>query len=175
MVDYGFMLADSLTLFNVTPKANPATVTRANDAACGKRPMGSMAPTLILKDGEPFLGTDRIRGFIPSVVLNVVLNALEYGMPIQDAVYAPRLWSAVANGDAAVNPGFQAVIQPLRDIGHIAPTFGGCAGNVAKVPTGGTAIGSTGSFEVNLGTFDLAGGQDNVRFPDATTTVLTRP
>ncbi len=174
---YGFMLADSLTLFNATPKANPATGNPgANDAAGGKRPMGSMAPTLILKDGEPFLGTGSYSGaFIPSVVLNVVLNALEYGMPIQDAVYAPRLWSAVANGDAAVNPGFQAVIQPLRDIGHIAPTFGGCAGNVARVPTGGTAIGSTGSFEVNLGTFDLAGGQDNVRFPDATTTVLTRP
>jgi gamma-glutamyltranspeptidase / glutathione hydrolase len=174
---YGFMLDDSLTLFNATPKANPATGNPgANDAAGGKRPMGSMAPTLILKDGEPLLGTGSYSGpFIPSVVLNVVLNVLEYDMPIQDAVYAPRLWSSVANGDAAVNPGFQALIQPLRDMGHIAPTFGGCAGNVAKVPTGGSAIGSTGSFEVDLGTFDLAGAQDNVRFPDAKTVVVTRP
>jgi gamma-glutamyltranspeptidase/glutathione hydrolase len=173
---YGFLLNDSLTLFNLNPRANPATGNPgANDAAGGKRPMGSMAPTLVLKDGEPFLGTGTYSGaFIPSVVLNVVLNVLEYGMPLQPAVEAPRIWTAVANGDAAVNPGFQSLIVPLRAMGHRAPATGGCAGNVAPNPTGGTAIGSTGSFGVNLSDFGLVGGEDSGRFPDAKTTVVER-
>jgi gamma-glutamyltranspeptidase / glutathione hydrolase len=173
---YGFLLNDSLTLFNLNPRANPATGNPgANDAAGGKRPMGSMAPTLVLKDGEPFLGSGTYSGaFIPSVVLNVVLNVLEYGMPLQPAVDAPRVWTAVANGDAAVNPGFQSLIVPLRAMGHRGPATGGCAGAVAANPTGGTAIGSTGSFAVNLSDFSLVGGEDSGRFPDATTLVVGR-
>ena len=173
---YGIVLNDSLRWFNTTPHANAATGDPgANDAAGGKRPMGSMAPTLVLKDGEPFAGTGSYSAmFIPSVVLNVVLNLLEYNMPIQQAVAAPRLWTQFSSGDAAVNPGFQALIQPLRDMGHVAPPLG-CAGNVARVPTGGSAIGSTGSFAVDLSTFTLSGGEDSARFPDAKTTIVTRP
>jgi hypothetical protein len=45
---------------------------------------------------------------------------------------------------------------------------------MAPNPSGGTAIGSTGSFEVNLSDFSLAGGQDSLRFPDATTRIVDR-
>jgi gamma-glutamyltranspeptidase / glutathione hydrolase len=174
---YGFLLNDSLILFNLTPRANPVTKNPgANDAAGGKRPMGSMTPTLVLRDGEPFLGTGTYSGdFIPSVVLNVVLNVLEYGMPLQSAVDAPRIWGAVANGDVAVNPGFGGLIVPLRAMGHRGPMAGGCAGNVNTAVFGGLSIGSTGSFGVNLSDFGLAGGEDSTRFPDATTTVVERP
>jgi gamma-glutamyltranspeptidase/glutathione hydrolase len=169
---YGFLLNDSLTLFNLNPRANGATGNPgANDAAGRKRPMGSMAPTLILKDGEPFAGTGTFAGaFIPSIVLNVVMNLLEYGMPLQDAVEAPRIYTAVAQGDAAVNLGFASAIQPLRDMGHVAPH----AGNVARNPSTGMAIGSTGSFGVDLATFGLVGGEDSKRLPDATTEVVPR-
>jgi gamma-glutamyltranspeptidase/glutathione hydrolase len=174
---YGFMLNDSLTLFNLTPRRNPGTGNPgANDPAGGKRPMGSMAPTLVMKDDEPFLGTGTYSGdFIPSVVLNVVLNVLEYDMPLQEAVEAPRIWGATSNGDVAVNPGFASLIQPLRAMGHRGPAAGGCAGNMAPNPSGGTAIGSTGSFGVNLSDFSLASGEDSGRFPDATTEIVERP
>jgi gamma-glutamyltranspeptidase/glutathione hydrolase len=174
---YGFLLNDSLILFNLTPRANPVTRNPgANDAAGGKRPMGSMTPTLVMGDGEPFFGTGTYSGdFIPSVVLNVVLNVLEYGMPLQSAVDAPRIWGAVANGDVAVNPGFGGLIVPLRAMGHRGPATGGCAGNVNPTPFGGLSIGSTGSFGVNLSDFGLVGGEDSTRFPDATTTVVDRP
>jgi gamma-glutamyltranspeptidase/glutathione hydrolase len=173
---YGFMLNDSLTLFNLNPSANPATRNPgANDAAGGKRPMGSMTPTLVMKDDEPFLGTGTYSGaFIPSVVLNVVLNVLEYDLPLQPAVDAPRIWGAFANGDVVVNPGFASLIVPLRAMGHRPPNAGGCAGGVAPTPSGGTAIGSTGSFEVNLSDFGLAGGEDSGRFPDASSEVVER-
>ena len=121
---YGFLLNDSLTLFNLNPRANPATGNPgANDAAGGKRPMGSMAPTLVLKDGEPFLGSGTYSGaFIPSVVLNVVLNVLEYGMPIQPAVDAPRIWDG--GRERRCRPStlaLQSLIVPLRAMGHRGP------------------------------------------------------
>jgi gamma-glutamyltranspeptidase/glutathione hydrolase len=172
---YGFLLNDSLTLFNLTPRANSATGNPgANDAGPGKRPMGSMAPTLILKDGEPFAATGTYGGgFIPSVVLNVVLNLIEYGMPLQEAVDAPRMWTAVARGDAAVNLGLASAIEPLRAMGHVAPPLG-LAGNVARAPGPATALGSTGSFGVDLATFGLVGGEDSTRFPDARTAIVER-
>jgi len=45
---------------------------------------------------------------------------------------------------------------------------------MAANPSGGTAIGSTGSFGVDLSDFSLAGGEDSVRLPDATTTIVER-
>lgn len=173
---YGFLLNDSLTLFNLTPRANPATGNPgANDAAGGKRPMGSMTPTLVMKDGEPVVGTGtHAAAFIPSIVLNIVLNVLEFDMELQAAVEAPRIWMQTANGDAAVNPGLAEQIVPLRAMGHRPSNFGGCAGAMAPNPAGGTAIGSTGSFGVNLSAFELGGGQDSIRFPDATTVVVER-
>lgn len=175
---YGFLLNDSLTLFNLPlPRANAATGNPgANDAAGGKRPMGSMAPTLILKDGEPFVGLGTYSGgFIPSVVLNVVLNLIEFGKPLQEAVDAPRIWMSAANGAAQLNFGLDHLITPLRTMGHVAANFGGCADNLNRTPLPPLLnLGSTGSFGVDLANFGLSGGQDGARFPDATTVVVER-
>jgi gamma-glutamyltranspeptidase/glutathione hydrolase len=181
---YGFLLNDSLALFNmpVTPRANPTTGNPgANDAAGGKRPMGNMTPTLILKGGEPFAGTGTLgSGFIPSVVLNVVLNLIEYDLPLQQAVDAPRIWMQFPSGAAQLNFGFDHLITPLRDMGHIARAmFGGCADNLNRTPllpffNGEPRVGSTGSFGVDLENFGLLGGVDGTRFPDASTVVVER-
>lgn len=173
---YGFLLNDSLRLFNLSPTANTATGNPgANDAAGGKRPMGSMTPTLILRDGEPFAGLGSFgASFIPSVVLNVVLNLIEYDMPLQHAVEAPRMWTQLATGDAQLNLGFASLIEPLRAMGHRSAAFGGCAGNVNRTPLGPPAFGSTGSFSVELENFSLVRGEDSARLPDATTVVVER-
>ena len=55
-----------------------------------------------------------LSGFILSVVLNVVLNVLEYGRALQEAVDAQRLRSAFASGAAQVNFGLDHLITPLR-------------------------------------------------------------
>jgi gamma-glutamyltranspeptidase/glutathione hydrolase len=181
---YGVLLNDSLGLFNQMPKAS-ATNPGANDAAGGKRPLGNMTPTLIVKGGEPFAGTGTLgSAFIPSVVLNVVLNLIEYGLPLQQAVDAPRIWIRSASGAAQLNFGLHDLIMPLRDMGHIGRPAG-CADNMNRMalppytPPGttmppGPNVGSTGSFGVDLETFDLSGGEDKTRVSDASTVVVER-
>jgi gamma-glutamyltranspeptidase / glutathione hydrolase len=180
---YGFQLNDSLALFNMplTPRANPVTGDPgANDAAGGKRAMGNMTPTLILKDGEPFAGTGTLgSAFIPSVMLNVVLNLIEYDLPLQQAIDAPRIWIRFASGAAQLNFGFDHLIAPVRAMGHVSSAFGGCAENLNRTAlppffNGGPQVGSSGSFGVELESFGLVGGVDSTRFPDASTVVVER-
>ncbi len=64
----------------------------ANEPAPGKRPLSSMTPTIVLKDGKPFLVTGSPGGsFIINVVLQIVSNVIDRGMDIASAVSAPRV------------------------------------------------------------------------------------
>ena len=64
----------------------------ANAPAPGKRPLSSMTPTIVLKDGKPFLVTGSPGGsFIINVVLQIVSNVIDRGMDIAGAVAAPRV------------------------------------------------------------------------------------
>jgi gamma-glutamyltranspeptidase/glutathione hydrolase len=64
----------------------------ANAPAPGKRPLSSMTPTIVLKDGKPFLVTGSPGGsFIINVVLQIVANVIDRGMDIASAVSAPRV------------------------------------------------------------------------------------
>jgi gamma-glutamyltranspeptidase / glutathione hydrolase len=169
---YGFVLNDTNVNFNLGPARNATTGNPgANDAGPGKRAMGNTAPTLVVRDGEPIVGTGSLGAkFIPSVVLQVVIDALDFGMPIQEAVDAPRFWGQNADGDFALNPGLAAAILPLRDLGHTAQWSNG---NVARA-TSFPGVGSINSFAVATDTITLSGGADATRHPDATATVVTR-
>lgn len=58
----------------------------------GKRPLSSMCPTIVLKDDRPLLALGASGGpRIISGVLNVMVNLLDYGVPPQEAMTAPRL------------------------------------------------------------------------------------
>jgi gamma-glutamyltranspeptidase/glutathione hydrolase len=63
----------------------------ANAIAPGKRPLSSMSPTILAKDGKPVmvLGTPGGSRIITAVLLTI-LNAVDYGMNVQEAVDAPR-------------------------------------------------------------------------------------
>jgi gamma-glutamyltranspeptidase/glutathione hydrolase len=62
-----------------------------NLVAPGKRPLSSMSPTIVLRDGKPvmLLGTEGGSRIISGVV-HTLLNVIDYGMDIQEAVDAPR-------------------------------------------------------------------------------------
>jgi gamma-glutamyltranspeptidase / glutathione hydrolase len=64
---------------------------QANAIAPGKRPLSSMSPTIISKDGKPVmvLGTPGGSRII-TAVLHTIVNVIDYGMNVQEAVDAPR-------------------------------------------------------------------------------------
>ena len=64
---------------------------QANAIAPGKRPLSSMSPTIVSRDGQPVmvLGTPGGSRII-TAVLHTILNVIDYGMDIQEAVDAPR-------------------------------------------------------------------------------------
>jgi gamma-glutamyltranspeptidase/glutathione hydrolase len=63
-----------------------------NAIAPGKTPLSSMTPTIITKDGKPVLVLGTPGGArIITAVLQTILNVVDYGMDIQEAVDAPRI------------------------------------------------------------------------------------
>ncbi|WP_260286220.1 gamma-glutamyltransferase [Peribacillus aracenensis] len=86
--DYGFMLNNEMTDFDATPGG-------VNQVEPGKRPRSSMSPTFVLKDGNPFMAIGSPGGAtIIASVSETIMNVLDHKMPIQDAILAPRIYSA---------------------------------------------------------------------------------
>jgi gamma-glutamyltranspeptidase/glutathione hydrolase len=97
----------------------------ANLPGPGKRPLSSMTPTIVLKDGKPFLITGSPGGSrIISAVLQVIVNAIDFHLPIDQAVSAPRLHHQWQPDEVDVEPGFASdVLDALAKRGHtIVPT-----------------------------------------------------
>ncbi|MEV5571270.1 gamma-glutamyltransferase [Spirillospora sp. NPDC052269] len=86
----GFLLNNELTDFSFQP---PAAGQPADPNLPGpeKRPRSSMAPTIVLKDGRPLLAVGSPGGStIITTVLQILLNRLDLGMKLPDALAAPR-------------------------------------------------------------------------------------
>jgi gamma-glutamyltranspeptidase / glutathione hydrolase len=63
----------------------------ANAIAPGKRPLSSMSPTIVTKDGKPVMVVGTPGGSrIITAVLHSIINVIDYGMNVQEAVDAPR-------------------------------------------------------------------------------------
>jgi gamma-glutamyltranspeptidase / glutathione hydrolase len=91
----GILLNNELDDFAVKPDAPNAYGLigfEANEPGPGKRPLSSMTPTIVLKDGKPFLVTGSPGGSrIITAVLQVIVNVIDRGMDIAGAVEAPRV------------------------------------------------------------------------------------
>jgi gamma-glutamyltranspeptidase/glutathione hydrolase len=93
---YGFLLNNELTDFNLTTSTDPAVEggvsTGANRVQGGKRPRSSIAPTIVLRNGKPFLALGSPGGAsIITTVAQILVNRLDFGMSLPDAVAALRL------------------------------------------------------------------------------------
>jgi gamma-glutamyltranspeptidase/glutathione hydrolase len=90
----GFLLNNEMDDFSAKPgTANMFGLVQgeANAIAPGKRPLSSMTPTIVLKDGKLFMTAGAPGGSrISTAVLQVILNVIDFGMNVQDAVDAPR-------------------------------------------------------------------------------------
>jgi gamma-glutamyltranspeptidase / glutathione hydrolase len=126
----GVLLNNELDDFTAAPGAANAfglVGYEANLPGPGKRPLSSMTPTLVMKDGKVVLVTGTPGGSrIISTVLQVIVNVIDYKMDIAAAVAAPRLHHQWMPDEVRVEPGFpDDVLAALTDKGHHVMDSGG--------------------------------------------------
>jgi len=110
---YGFLLNNEMTDFDFTGPA-------PNVPEAGKRPRSSMAPTLAFKDGKPAFTIGSPGGAtIITTVLQTIVNYIDLGMTMDQAIDAPRLSQRNAK-ETSVEPGFAGTpqAQALEQFGH---------------------------------------------------------
>ncbi|MFB2003730.1 gamma-glutamyltransferase [Staphylococcus aureus] len=109
---YGFLLNTTIDGFDVVPGG-------INEIEPSKRPLSNMSPTIITKDKKPYLevGAPGAISIIASVV-QTIINVLDFGMSIQEAINAPRIYTSNASR-IEWEPQFdQALILKLIAKGH---------------------------------------------------------
>lgn len=121
----GVLLNDEMDDFAAAPGAPNLyglVQGRANAIQPGKRPLSSMTPTIVLRDGRPLLALGTPGGSrIPTGVLQTLLNVVDHDMSVQEAVDAPRIhqqWlpEATQFEPFALNPDTR---QILTGMGHV--------------------------------------------------------
>jgi gamma-glutamyltranspeptidase/glutathione hydrolase len=119
----GILLNNELDDFAAKPGAPNAyglVGGEANAPGPGKRPLSSMSPTIVLKDGTPFLVTGSPGGSrIITAVLQVILNVIDRKLPISQAVAEPRLHHQWSPDELLVERGFSPdLMRALKERGH---------------------------------------------------------
>jgi gamma-glutamyltranspeptidase/glutathione hydrolase len=139
----GVLMNNELDDFTAKPGAANAfglVGFEANLPGPNKRPLSSMTPTIVLKNGKPVLVTGSPGGSrIITTVLQVIVNVLDFKMPVNEAVGAPRLHHQWRPEDVFVEPGFDAeTLADLGERGHkITPTRPGTSANSIAVTDDG--------------------------------------
>jgi gamma-glutamyltranspeptidase/glutathione hydrolase len=135
----GVLLNNELDDFTAKPGTGNAfglVGFHANLPGPGKRPLSSMTPTIVLKEGQPLLVTGSPGGSrIISAVLQVISNMIDFRMGVADAVSAPRLHHQWHPDKTFVEPGFDpAVLDALATRGYtIVPTAPHTSANSIEV------------------------------------------
>ncbi len=139
----GVLLNNELDDFTAAPGASNAyglVGFEANLPGPGKRPLSSMSPTVVLKDGKPVLVTGSPGGSrIISTVLQVIVNVLDYNMDVAAAVAAPRLHHQWLPDEVRIERGFaEDTLAALRAKGHhvVEPMGQTSANSIAVTPNG---------------------------------------
>jgi gamma-glutamyltranspeptidase / glutathione hydrolase len=132
---FGFLLNNELTDFNFDSTTHP------NRVEGGKRPRSSMAPTIVLKDGKPFLALGSPGGStIITTVLQILVDRLDQGLTLPQAIADPR--ASQRNGvNTSGEPTFLSLPErvALESRGHHFVNGGeiGAAAGIEFLPGGG--------------------------------------
>jgi gamma-glutamyltranspeptidase/glutathione hydrolase len=92
----------------------------ANAVGPNKRPLSSMSPTIVLRQGKPFLVTGSPGGSrIISTVLQIIMNVIDHGMNIAEATYASRIHHQWLPDELRIEEGLSPdTIRLLEQMGH---------------------------------------------------------
>lgn len=119
----GFLLNNEMDDFAVkpgSPNMFGLVQGETNAIAPGKRMLSSMTPTIVLKDNQPYLVLGAPGGSrIITAVLQVILNVIDFGMNIQEAIDAPRFHHQWKPDRLDLEKGFSPdTIALLKSRGH---------------------------------------------------------
>lgn len=111
--EYQFIVNNQMDDFSSDPKS-------VNAPEPGKRPLSSMSPTIMLDPkGKPFMtngGSGAMR--ILTGVTQIIVNVIDYGMGMDEAIQQPRLWTG-ASGATRIDKEYgEAVLKGLTDKGY---------------------------------------------------------
>ena len=113
----GFLLNNELTDFSFATHNNGVPI--ANRVEPGKRPRSSMSPTIVLKEGKPYMivgspGGSRIIGY----VAQAIIAHLDWGMNVQEAINMPHAVNRFGTFDLEEGTGAEALQGELEAIGY---------------------------------------------------------
>ncbi len=113
----GFLLNNELTDFSFETHENGYPI--ANRVEPGKRPRSSMAPTIVMRDGAPVLvigspGGSRIIGY----VAQAIINHIDWGMDVQQAVSAPHVLNRFGAMDLEEGTSAAGLEGALQELGY---------------------------------------------------------
>ncbi len=144
----GFLLNNNMRAFNLFPgetdtKGNVGTL--ANIIAPRKRPISSMTPTIVTREGRVLLVTGSTGSrAIPNTLLNILVSVLDFGMPVHTAVRSPRFSQEWFPDHIRMESPerIPQTVQALTEMGYtiVAPTplpFQGDAHTIWGDPHGG--------------------------------------
>jgi gamma-glutamyltranspeptidase/glutathione hydrolase len=127
---YGFLLNNEMTDFDFAPASQDVPDVNLPDG--GKRPRSSMDPTIVLRDGTPAFAVGSPGGAtIITTVLQILLNHIDFGMSLEQAIAAPR----VGNFNTPTSFAEQAFVDS-----HVAKVLEQDYGQKFEVVTGPTQI-----------------------------------
>ena len=149
----GMLLNNTMALFDPHPG-------HVLSVAPGKRMTSSMAPTIVLRDGRPAMALGLPGGVrIFACVLQALVNVLDHGMSLQEAVEAPRVWTQGQELEVEhavpedVREGLRARGHDVVPVAHVAGGMGAIAFEPDGTLTGascwradGTPIGLGGGY-----------------------------
>jgi gamma-glutamyltranspeptidase/glutathione hydrolase len=130
----GVVLNDEMDDFSIAPgvpNAFKLVGAAANAVAPGKRPLSSMSPTIIVKDGHPILSVGAAGGpTIISQTLLAIVGVLDLHLDVKAALAQPRLHHQWSPDELKIESGFPPeVLEGLRKLGHrldVQAHFGAC-------------------------------------------------
>jgi len=113
----GFLLNNELTDFSFASHKDGIPI--ANRVEPGKRPRSSMSPTIVMKDGKPYMvigspGGSRIIGY----VAQTIIAHLDWGMDVQAAINMPHAVNRFGSYDVEEGTGAEALQTELEAIGY---------------------------------------------------------
>jgi gamma-glutamyltranspeptidase/glutathione hydrolase len=129
----GFLLNNEMDDFTAspgTPNAFGLVQGQANAIAPARRPLSSMAPTLVFQpDGRPWIATGSPGGSrIITTIAQVLLQRLVHGRNLATAVSAPRvhsqLWPDTLSHEEGISPDTLQLLQTMGHTLRLAPAMG---------------------------------------------------